>query len=113
MMRVHLGWIAVLLVLVHGGPALAQTAEPVAVLTEVKKGGSDGEIRVKLLGKDEWRAPQPLMSLPRFVAVLFPLAIWLAAWMTGRVVRERLVLGAFAAALVVYTGIFATWHWVA
>jgi hypothetical protein len=58
-------------------------------------------------------APQPLMSLPRFVAVLFPLAIWLAVWMTGRAVRERLVLGAFAVALAVYTGIFATWHWVA
>ena len=58
-------------------------------------------------------APQPLMSLPRFVAVLFPLAIWLALWMTGRVVRERLVLAAFAIALAVYTGIFATWHWVA
>lgn len=57
--------------------------------------------------------PQPLMSLPRFVAVLFPLAIWLALWMTGRALRERLVLGAFAVALGVYTGIFATWHWVA
>jgi len=57
--------------------------------------------------------PQPLMSLPRFVAVLFPLAIWLALWMTGRVWRERLVVLAFAAALAVYTGIFATWHWVA
>jgi len=57
--------------------------------------------------------PQPLMSLPRFVAVLFPLAIWLALWMTGRALRERLVVGAFAAALAVYTGIFATWHWVA
>ncbi len=58
-------------------------------------------------------APQPLMSLPRFVAVLFPLAIWLALWMTGRAARERLVLAAFAVALAVYTGIFATWHWVA
>jgi hypothetical protein len=57
--------------------------------------------------------PQPLMSLPRFVAVLFPLAIWLALWMTGRALRERLVVAAFAAALAVYTGIFATWHWVA
>ena len=57
--------------------------------------------------------PQPLMSLPRFVAVLFPLAIWLAVWMTGRAWRERLVLGTFAAALAVYTAIFATWHWVA
>ena len=58
-------------------------------------------------------APQPLMSLPRFVAVLFPLAIWLALWMTGHRLRERLVLAAFAGGLVVYTGIFATWHWVA
>jgi hypothetical protein len=57
--------------------------------------------------------PQPLMSLPRFLAVLFPLAIWLALWMTGRVWRERLVVAAFAAGLAVYTGIFATWHWVA
>jgi len=58
-------------------------------------------------------APQPLMSLPRFAAVLFPLAIWLALWMTGRVWRERLVIAAFAIGLAVYTGIFATWHWVA
>ncbi|MFP5364474.1 MAG: mannosyltransferase family protein [Thermoleophilia bacterium] len=58
-------------------------------------------------------APQPLMSLPRFVAVLFPLAIWLALWMTGRAARERLVLGAFAVALAIHTAIFATWHWVA
>ena len=57
--------------------------------------------------------PQPLMSLPRFVAVLFPLAIWLALWMTGRRWRERAVLGAFAVALAAYTAIFATWHWVA
>jgi Mannosyltransferase (PIG-V) len=57
--------------------------------------------------------PQPLMSLPRFIAVLFPLAIWLALWMTGRVWRERLVLGAFAGGLAVYTAIFATWHFVA
>jgi hypothetical protein len=57
--------------------------------------------------------PQPLMSLPRFVCVLFPLAIWLARWMTGRVWRERLVVAAFAGGLAVYTGIFATWHFVA
>jgi hypothetical protein len=57
--------------------------------------------------------PQPLMSFPRFIAVLFPLAIWLAVWMTGRVWRERLVLAAFATGLAVYTALFATWHWVA
>jgi hypothetical protein len=58
-------------------------------------------------------APQPLMSLPRFVLVLFPLAIWLALWMTGRAWRERLLLACFAAGLAVYTGIFATWHFAA
>ncbi len=58
-------------------------------------------------------APQPLMSLPRFIAVLFPLAIWLAVWMTGRAARERIVLAAFAVGLAIYTAIFATWHWVA
>jgi hypothetical protein len=57
--------------------------------------------------------PQPLMSLPRFLCVLFPLAIWLALWMTGSALRERLVAAAFTAGLVVYTAIFATWHWVA
>jgi hypothetical protein len=57
--------------------------------------------------------PQPLMSLPRFLCVLFPLAIWLALWMTGRAWRERLVVAASAAGLAVYTGLFATWHWVA
>ncbi len=27
---------------------------------------------------------QPLMSLPRFLVVLFPLSIWLAAWLAAR-----------------------------
>jgi hypothetical protein len=57
--------------------------------------------------------PQPLMSLPRFVCVLFPLAIAVALWMTGRAWRERLVVAAFATGLAVYSAIFATWHWVA
>lgn len=84
MMVAHLGWIAVLLVLVLGGPTLAQSAEPVAVLTEMKKGGQDGEVRVKLSGKDEWRAPQPLMSLN-----------------AGDEIRVK---GATARAVIVYTG---------
>lgn len=84
MMVARLGWFAVMLVLVFGGPAAAQSAEPVAVLTEIKKGGQDGEIRVKLAGKDEWRAPQPLMSL--------------------NVGDEIRVKGAAARAMIVYTG---------
>ncbi|HTN24701.1 MAG TPA: mannosyltransferase family protein [Solirubrobacteraceae bacterium] len=57
--------------------------------------------------------PQPLMSLPRFLAVLFPLAIAVAVWMTGRAWRERLVVVASGAGLAVYAGIFGTWHWIA
>ncbi|MEA2441287.1 MAG: hypothetical protein QOH76_2711 [Thermoleophilaceae bacterium] len=56
--------------------------------------------------------PQPLMSLPRFLAVLFPLFMWLAlACSTPR--RRRLVLGVLALGLCVYTARYATWHWVA
>ena len=53
-------------------------------------------------------APQPLMSLPRFLAVLFPLFMWLA---TRR--AQRVWLALFAAGLAAYTVLFATWHWVA
>jgi hypothetical protein len=54
-------------------------------------------------------APQPLMSLPRFLAVLFPLFMWIAlherAW--------RVALAVFALLLGVFTVRYATWHWVA
>ncbi len=53
--------------------------------------------------------PQPLMSLPRFLGVLFPLFMWIAlhrrAW--------RVALVAFALLLGVFTVRYATWHWVA
>jgi hypothetical protein len=52
--------------------------------------------------------PQPLMSLPRFLAVLFPLFMWLA---TRR--GQRVVLACFALLLAVFTARYATWHWVA
>jgi Mannosyltransferase (PIG-V) len=58
--------------------------------------------------------PQPLMSLPRFEAVLYPLFLWLGWWLArGSVVRRAVVLGACAAALTVFSALFATWHWVA
>jgi len=59
-------------------------------------------------------SPQPLMSLPRFLAVLFPLLMWLG-WWTSRGGRIRLgsVLAGFSAVLIVFTAQFATWHWVA
>ncbi len=58
-------------------------------------------------------APQPLMSLPRFLLVLFPLAIAVAAWAQEGRRRGPVLLAAGAVGLAVYSGIFATWHWVA
>jgi len=58
-------------------------------------------------------APQPLMSLPRFLLVLFPLAIAVAAWAHEGRRRGPALLAAGAIGLAVYSGIFATWHWVA
>jgi mannosyltransferase PIG-V len=56
--------------------------------------------------------PQPLMSLPRFVAVLFPLFMWLALWCERRRATDW-VAAAFAAGLVLFTEQFATWLFVA
>jgi hypothetical protein len=58
-------------------------------------------------------AAQPLMSLPRFLLVLFPLTIALAAWLVARPGAARLTLGASAVALGALGAEFATWHWVA
>ncbi|HEY1687331.1 MAG TPA: hypothetical protein VGF95_00540 [Solirubrobacteraceae bacterium] len=58
-------------------------------------------------------ATQPLMSLPRFLLVLFPFYIWLAAYLGGRP-RARIVTLAISALLLVFfTAQFSTWHWVA
>jgi hypothetical protein len=56
---------------------------------------------------------QPLMSLPRYLVVLFPLNMWLAAWLAAhpRVQRPALALSALLMAL--FVAQFATWHWVA
>jgi hypothetical protein len=59
-------------------------------------------------------APQPLMSLPRFLAVLFPLFMWLGAWLAaGGRVRRAAVLVPSAAGLAAATAVVATWHWFA
>jgi hypothetical protein len=58
--------------------------------------------------------PQPLMSLPRFEAVLYPLFLWLGWWLArAHAVWRALVLGVFAAGLVLCAALFSTWHWVA
>jgi mannosyltransferase PIG-V len=56
---------------------------------------------------------QPLMSLPRFLVVLFPLAMWLAAWLAVRPRAQRPVLVVSAALMAFFAAQFATWHWVA
>ena len=56
-----------------------------------------------------WPA-HPLMSLPRFLAVLFPIHMWIALHTEGRR-RFWLVLGGFAVMLAVLTVKFATWGW--
>jgi Mannosyltransferase (PIG-V) len=58
-------------------------------------------------------AAEPLMSLPRFEVVLFPLAMWAGAWLAA---RPRMRLGALAGSTLLmafFVGEFATWHWVA
>src|SRR4051812_25726459 len=57
--------------------------------------------------------PQPLMSLPRFLAVLFPLFMWLALVCRPHRRRRRVVLALLTAGLVAFTARYATWHWVA
>jgi hypothetical protein len=56
---------------------------------------------------------QPLMSLPRFLVVLFPLTIWFAAWLSERPRLRRPALGASAVLVAFFAAQFATWHWVA
>jgi len=57
--------------------------------------------------------PQPLMSLPRFLLVLFPLNMWLAAWLAARPRARMPALVVSAALMAFFVGQFATWHWVA
>jgi hypothetical protein len=58
-------------------------------------------------------AAQPLMSLPRFLVVLFPLNIWLAGWLAVRPRAQRPVLVVSAVLMACFVAQFATWHWVA
>ncbi len=58
-------------------------------------------------------APEPLMSLPRFEVVLFPLAMWSGAWLADRPRARLPVLAASALLMAFFVGEFATWHWVA
>jgi hypothetical protein len=56
--------------------------------------------------------PQPLMSLPRFLAVLFPIFMWLALVCEDRGLTDR-AAAASAIGLGLFTAQYATWHWIA
>jgi hypothetical protein len=56
-------------------------------------------------------SPQPLMSLPRFVSVLFPVFMWLAVVCEERRVTD-LVVAASAVGLGLFTAQYASWHWI-
>jgi hypothetical protein len=56
--------------------------------------------------------PQPLMSLPRFVSVLFPVFMWLALVCDQRRTTD-VVLAASALGLGLFTAQYASWHWIA
>ena len=56
--------------------------------------------------------PQPLMSLPRFLAVLFPVFMWLALVCEERRITDRAV-GVSALVLGLFTAQFASWHFIA
>jgi hypothetical protein len=58
-------------------------------------------------------SPEPLMSLPRYLVVLFPLSIWLASWLAARPRAQLPVLLASAVLMAIFVAEFATWHWVA
>ena len=56
----------------------------------------------------------PLMSLPRFLIVCFPLFMWLGIWLSeGPVWRRQVTLALFAVALAGTSAWFATWRFVA
>ncbi len=57
-------------------------------------------------------ASQPLMSLPRFLVVLFPLSIWAGAWLAPRPRLARAVLLASGLLMALFVAQFSTWHWV-
>jgi hypothetical protein len=58
-------------------------------------------------------APEPLMSIPRYLVVLFPLSIWLACWLLERPRLQPVALVLGSGLMMLASWQFATWHWVA
>jgi hypothetical protein len=60
---------------------------------------------------DPIKGEDPLTSLPRYLLVLFPLAMWLAAWLEEHPRLRLPALALSALAMAVFVTRFATWHW--
>jgi hypothetical protein len=58
-------------------------------------------------------APEPLMSIPRYLVVLFPLSMWLACWLLERPRLQPVALVLGSGLMMLASWQFATWHWVA
>jgi hypothetical protein len=58
-------------------------------------------------------AAQPLMSLPRFLVVLFPLSMAFAVWLAAHPRARIPALATSALLMAFFVAQFATWHWVA
>jgi hypothetical protein len=56
---------------------------------------------------------EPLMSLPRFLVVLFPLSMWFGGWLAAHPRLRGPLIAASALSMAFFTGAFASWHWVA
>jgi mannosyltransferase PIG-V len=56
---------------------------------------------------------EPLQGLPRYLTVLFPLFIWLGAWLASHPRLRTPVFVASGIALALLSAEFATWHFVA
>jgi hypothetical protein len=56
---------------------------------------------------------EPLMSLPRFLVVLFPLSMWLAVWLAAHPRAQRPALICSGVLMAFFLAQFSTWHWVA
>jgi hypothetical protein len=56
---------------------------------------------------------EPLLSVPRFMLIVFPIWIWLAAWLLERPRLVYPVLVLFALAMMGFTAAFSTWAFVA
>jgi len=61
MMAVRAIWCGMLMLLTAMGAATAEGAEPAAILTELRMG--QGQVQVKLAAESQWKTPMPLLSL--------------------------------------------------